>query len=154
LSTATGITLAGRLQQRDYMTFVLLGDGEMHEGQIWEAALAAAHHQLGNLIAIIDRNDYSLDGRIADVTNIEPLADKWIAFGWEVHEVGGHDVPALLALLRALRADGDRDRPVAVIAKTVKGKGISYMEANFGWHLGWLADQDELNAIAELKATL
>jgi transketolase len=152
LSAATGITLAARLQHRDYMTFVLLGDGEMHEGQIWEAALAAAHHKLGSLVAIVDRNDFSLDGRIDQVTNIEPLKDKWIAFGWEAYEVDGHDVRELMTLLRALRADNDRDRPVVVIANTVKGKGISYMEAEFGWHLGWLAQEDEIKAIAELKA--
>jgi transketolase len=152
LSAATGMTLAAHFQDRAYMTFVLLGDGEMHEGQIWEAAMAAAHHKLGNLVAIIDRNDYSLDGRIDQVTNIEPLKDKWIAFGWDVYEVDGHDVRALLSLLRGLRADTLRERPVAVIANTVKGKGISYMEADFGWHLGWLAHQDEVNAIAELKA--
>jgi len=150
LSTGTGVALGGRVQGRSFNTFVLLGDGELHEGQIWEAALAAAHHRVSNLIAIVDRNDHSLDGRIDGVTGIEPLADKWTAFGWETHEVDGHDVPALLTLLLSIAADTSRDRPVVVIANTVKGKGISYMEAEFGWHLGWLAEQDEANAIIEL----
>lgn len=150
LSTGTGIALGGRLQGRAFNTFVLLGDGELHEGQIWEAALSAAHHRVTGLIAIVDRNDHSLDGRIDQVTGIEPLADKWAAFGWEVHETDGHDVRTLLPLLRSLAADTARDRPAVVIAHTVKGKGISYMESDFGWHLGWLDERDEAAAIAEL----
>lgn len=151
LSTGTGIALGTRLKGYDSNVFVLLGDGELHEGQIWEAALGAAHHQVSNLIAIVDRNDHSLDGRIDTVTGIEPLEDKWRAFGWQAHRVDGHDVAALLGLLRGVVADTARTSPVVVIADTVKGKGISYMEAEFGWHLGWLAAQDERNAIEELR---
>jgi transketolase len=153
LSTGTGIALGTRMKGYDSNVFVLLGDGELHEGQIWEAALGAAHHHVSNLIAIIDRNDHSLDGRIDTVTNIEPLADKWRAFGWETHRVDGHDPAALLELLRTVTADKTRTTPVVIIADTVKGKGISYMEAEFGWHLGWLAEQDERNAIEELRKT-
>ncbi|SFP32258.1 MULTISPECIES: transketolase [Actinomadura] len=152
LSTGTGMALGLRMQGRPSNVYVLLGDGELHEGQIWEAALAAAHHRVSNLVAIVDRNGYSLDGRVDDVTGIEPLAGKWRAFGWEVHEVDGHDAGALLTLLRSLAADPDRARPAAVIAHTVKGKGISYMERDFGWHLGWLAEPDEINAIDELRS--
>ncbi|EHI45379.1 transketolase [Rhodococcus opacus PD630] len=151
LSTGTGIALGTRLQGRPSNVFVLLGDGELHEGQIWEAALGAAHHDVANLIAIVDRNDHSLDGRIDTVTNIEPLGDKWRAFGWDAHEVDGHDVRALLATFRAIVEDPERTRPAVIIANTVKGKGISYMESEFGWHLGWLAEQDEINAIEELR---
>lgn len=166
LSTGTGIALGTRMQARTLCppdaptlpnvpnvpnVYVLLGDGELHEGQIWEAALAAAHHRVSNLIAIIDRNEHSLDGHIDGVTGIEPLADKWRAFGWQVHDVDGHDVGALLDVLRTTAADPDRTQPVAIIAHTVKGKGISYMEQEFGWHLGWLAEQDEINAINELR---
>ncbi|NIH83327.1 transketolase [Amycolatopsis granulosa] len=151
LSTGTGIALGTRMRGYDSNVFVLLGDGELHEGQIWEAALGAAHHQVSNLIAIVDRNDHSLDGRIDTVTGIEPLEDKWRAFGWQAHRVDGHDVAALLALLRSVVADTARTSPVVIIADTVKGKGISYMEAEFGWHLGWLAEQDERNAIEELR---
>lgn len=152
LSTGTGMALGLRMQKRPSNVYVLLGDGELHEGQIWEAALGAAHHRVSNLVAIVDRNGYSLDGRVDDVTGIEPLADKWRAFGWEAHEVDGHDAGALLTLLRSLAADPDRTRPAVVIAHTVKGKGISYMERDFGWHLGWLAEQDEINAVDELRS--
>ncbi|GHE78887.1 transketolase [Amycolatopsis deserti] len=151
LSTGTGIALGTRMRGYDSNVFVLLGDGELHEGQIWEAALGAAHHRVSNLIAIVDRNDHSLDGRIDTVTGIEPLEDKWRAFGWQAHRVDGHDVAALLGLLREVVADTTRTTPVVIIADTVKGKGISYMEAEFGWHLGWLAEQDERNAIEELR---
>ena len=136
LSTGTGIALGTRMQGVDSNVYVLLGDGELHEGQIWEAALSAAHHNVSNLIAIVDRNEHSLDGHIDGVTNIEPLADKWRAFGWDVHDVDGHDVEALLTLLRTTAADPDRTQPAVIIAHTVKGKGISYMESEFGWHLG------------------
>jgi transketolase len=152
LSTGTGMALGLRMQGRPSNVYVLLGDGELHEGQIWEAALGAAHHRVSNLVAIVDRNGHSLDGRVDEVTGIEPLAEKWRAFGWETHEVDGHDPGALLTLLRSVAADPDRTRPVAVIARTVKGKGISYMERDFGWHLGWLAEQDEINAIKELRS--
>lgn len=151
LSAGTGIALGGRMQDRDYNTFVLLGDGELHEGQVWEAALSAAHHGLSRLIAIVDRNDHSLDGRIDTVTGIEPLLDKWRSFGWEAHDVDGHDVAALLALLRSLASDQERRTPAVVIARTIKGKGVSFMESEFGWHLGWLAPGDEANVIAELE---
>jgi len=151
LSAGVGMALGGRMQGQDFTTYVLLGDGEQHEGQVWEAALHAAHHRVRDLVAIVDRNDHSLDGQIDGVTGIEPLLDKWRAFGWEAHEVDGHDAGALLALFRALAADRERTCPAVVVANTIKGKGISYMESEFGWHLGWLAPQDEANAIAELE---
>jgi transketolase len=150
LSAGLGMALAGRLQDKDFRIFVLLGDGEHHEGQVWEAALGAAHHEVGNLIAIVDRNGYSLDGAVDDVIGIEPLAQKWESFGWDAFEVDGHDPSELLPLLTRLRQEG-RSRPAVVIANTVKGKGISYMEAEFGWHLGWLAAEDERLALAELR---
>ena len=152
LSAGTGIALGERMRGSDSRVFVLLGDGELHEGQVWEAALGAAHHRLANLVAIVDRNDHSLDGRIDTVTGIEPLTDKWRAFGWDVHRVDGHDVRALLDVLGSIADDTARTTPAIVIADTVKGKGISYMEAEFGWHLGWLAEQDERKAIEELRS--
>ena len=153
LSAGLGMALGGRLLGEDFRVFVLLGDGELHEGQVWEAALSAAHHRVGNLIAIVDRNEYSLDGRVDDVIGIEPLAEKWRSFGWETHEVDGHDVPALLALLRGLRDDETRAGPAIVIAHTVKGKGVSFMETEVGWHLGYLVPEDEERALAEIRAT-
>ncbi len=152
LSAGLGMALAGRHAGQDFTTFVMLGDGEMQEGQVWEAALSAAHHGTGRLIAIVDRNGYQLDGAVDEVMGIEPLDAKWEAFGWEVHKVDGHDVTALTALLRRLRADTARTRPVCVIAKTVKGKGVSYMETEPGWHLGYLAPNDAQRAIEEILA--
>jgi transketolase len=151
LSAGLGMVLGARVTGDQFRVFVLLGDGELHEGQVWEAALSAAHHQAGNLIAIVDRNRYSLDGEVDDVIGIEPLTDKWAAFGWETFEVDGHDPSQLLPLLRALR-DGNRTRPAVVIAHTVKGKGISYMESQTGWHLGWLHADDERAALEELRS--
>jgi len=150
LSVGLGMALAARLHQLDYRVHVLLGDGELHEGQIWEAALAAAHHRASNLIAIIDRNDYCLDGRVDDVIGIEPLAEKWLAFGWSVAEVDGHDVEALASTFRRL-TDEERDAPAVVIAHTVKGKGVGFMEREPGWHLGYLDPADEQRVLAELR---
>lgn len=152
LSAGLGMVLGGRVQGRDFCVYALLGDGEMQEGQVWEAALSAAHHRASNLIAIVDRNGYQLDGRVDDVMGIEPLADKWRAFGWDVHAVDGHDVVALADVLDDLRRDAGRQRPACVIARTVKGKGIGYMEREPGWHLGYLAPDDEAAAIAELRS--
>ena len=151
LSAGLGMALGGRLTERDFNVFVLLGDGELQEGQVWEAAMSAAHHRARRLIAIVDRNEHSLDGRVDDVMGVEPLLGKWRAFGWEAHEVDGHDVPALLALLRRIVADDARSSPAVVIAHTVKGKGVSFMENELGWHLGYLAADDEERALAEIR---
>jgi transketolase len=152
LSGGLGMALGARMQGKSFNVFVMLGDGEMQEGQVWEAAMSAAHHRTRNLISIVDRNGFQLDGRVDDVMGIEPLADKWRAFGWEVHDVDGHDVAALASLLRNVVADAARQRPVCVIARTIKGKGISYMETEPGWHLGYLAPEDEALAVAELES--
>jgi transketolase len=150
LSAGLGMAIAARINAGDYRVFVLLGDGELHEGQVWEAAMAAAHHRVGGLIAIVDRNGYSLDGAVEEVLGIEPLREKWEAFGWDTFEVDGHDPRQLLDLLRGLR-DGERMRPALVVATTVKGKGVSFMEAEPGWHLGWLHPDDERAALEELR---
>lgn len=150
LSAAVGICLGARVQKLDFNVFVMLGDGELHEGQVWEAALAAAHHGLDRLVAIVDRNGHSLDGNVDEVVGIEPLAEKWRAFGWRVYEVDGHDVTQLAPLLLQVATDRSRSQPALVIARTVKGMGISYMEAEPGWHLGWLNAADERAALAEL----
>jgi transketolase len=150
LSAGLGMTLGGRLAGREFNVFALLGDGELQEGQVWEAAMSAAHHRARRLIAIVDRNEHSLDGKVEDVMGVEPLLDKWRAFGWEAHEVDGHDVPALLALLQGIVADDARTSPAVVVAHTVKGKGVSFMESELGWHLGYLAAEDEERALAEI----
>ena len=152
LSNGLGMALAQRWTGESYRVFCMMGDGEMQEGQVWEAAISAAQHKARSLIAIIDRNGYQLDGKVDDVMNIEPLADKWRAFGWEVHEVDGHDLAAATELLRRVRADDERQKPCCVIARTVKGKGVSYMEEEPGWHLGYLDPSDARAAIGEIMA--
>lgn len=151
LSAGLGMCLAARVQDRDYSVFVLLGDGEQNEGQVWEAAMSAAHHRAGRLVAIIDRNRYCLDGTVDEVMGIEPLADKWKAFGWAVHEVDGHDVTALRSLLRGIAARERPSQPALVIAHTVKGKGVPFMESEIGWHLGFLGPEDEARALAAIE---
>lgn len=132
LSFALGCALAARLDARDYMVYALLGDGECDEGEIWEAAMAAAHHQATNLIAIVDRNRIQNDRFTDQVMRLEPLARKWQDFGWRVLETDGHDFEALLATLEQARRRGAR--PTVIIANTVKGKGVSFMENNPGFH--------------------
>ena len=152
LSAGLGMCLAGRVEGRDFNSFVLLGDGEQNEGQVWEAAMSAAHHRAGRLVAIVDRNRYCLDGEVDEVMGIEPLADKWRAFGWDVHEVDGHDVGALCPLLRSLATREAPTVPAVVIAHTVKGKGVAHMESEIGWHLGYLSPEDEAKAQEQIAA--
>jgi transketolase len=151
LSIGLGMCLGARMEGADFNVFVLLGDGELHEGQVWEAALSAAHHRANRLIGIVDRNGFSLDGSIDDIIGIEPLLDKWSAFGWSVHEVDGHDVADVVRVLRGVTDEPTRESPALVVAKTVKGKGIGYMESEPGWHLGWLDETDEEAAFNELE---
>jgi transketolase len=152
LSVGVGMALGGRMAKRDFSVFVLLGDGELNEGQVWEAAMAAAHHRLDALIAIVDRNCFSLDGRVEDVLGIEPLSRKWEAFGWRTQEVDGHDAAQLLSVFRAARDSRD-GQPTAIIATTVKGKGVAFMESQPGWHLGYLGPADEEQVLGELGAS-
>ena len=141
LSFSIGVALAGHLDGRKYRTYVLLGDGECDEGQVWEAAMAAAHYKVDTLTAIIDRNRIQNDRFVSEVMEIEPLADKWRAFGWRVLQVQGHSFPQLLkAFARAKETQG---RPTVIIARTVKGKGISFMENNPEFH-GKAANKQEL----------
>ncbi|WP_334111009.1 transketolase [Thermodesulfitimonas autotrophica] len=131
LSVGVGMALAGRLRESGYRVYVLLGDGECQEGQVWEAAMAAAHYRLRNLVAIVDRNGLQIDGPTEEVLALEPLADKWKAFGWSVITVNGHDFGELFS---AFESVGYARRPTAIIARTVKGKGVSFMESQVDWH--------------------
>jgi transketolase len=132
LSFGIGAALAGRLNKQDYRTFVLLGDGECDEGQIWEAAMAAAHFKLDKLTAIVDNNGIQLDGWNKNIMNIEPLAQKWQSFGWYTIEIDGHDLAQVIeALEKTQKITG---QPAVVIAHTVKGKGVSFMENNPDFH--------------------
>jgi transketolase len=149
LSVAVGMALAGRQQQRDYRVYCLLGDGELNEGQCWEAAMSAAGFQLGNVVAIVDRNQMSLDGFTEDVMPIEPLAEKWRAFGWDVLEINGHDLEQLIEAFASLPAP-ESEKPIAIICHTVKGKGVTFMEGGREWHLGNLVGADYERVMAEL----
>jgi transketolase len=132
LSFSIGVALAGRLNKRSYKVFVLLGDGECDEGQVWEAAMAAAHFKLDNLIAIVDNNGIQLDGWNREIMNLEPFAPKWQGFGWHVIEVDGHDLNQIVAALE--QAKLVKGQPTVIIAHTVKGKGVSFMENNPEFH--------------------
>jgi transketolase len=133
LSIANGIALAGRLDFKDYRVYCLMGDGEQDEGQIWEAAMTAAHYKIDSICAIIDYNKQQIDGWLTDVKNIEPLKDKWTAFGWNVIEVDGHDFKQLMDALD--KAEMIKGKPTVIIAHTVKGKGVSFIEKDsVGFH--------------------
>ncbi len=132
LSAAVGMALAARIDKRNYRVFALLGDGELEEGQIWEAAMSAAHYKLANLTAIVDYNGLQIDGPVAEVMSPLPIPDKWKAFGWQVIEIDGHDIQAIHQALQQAKASNDK--PTAIIARTVKGKGISCMENVADWH--------------------
>ncbi len=150
LSIGVGMALAGRIDGRDYNTYVLMGDGETNEGAVWEAATAAAKFRLGTLTAIVDSNRLCVDGRLDDVMPMEPMADKWRAFGWDVARIDGHDMATILAAL-APRRDG-AGAPRMVIADTVKGKGVSFMEDVRSWHSDAISAEQYAQAMAELRA--
>lgn len=131
LSIAVGMALAGRLDRLEYRVFALLGDGELQEGQNWEAAMSAAHYRLGRLVAVVDCNGLQIDGRLMQVMSIEPLADKWRGFGWQVYAVDGHD-PAQISA--AIDQAGAGHLPSVILARTVKGRGVPFMEGRVDWH--------------------
>jgi len=132
LAIANGLALAGRLSRQEYDVYVLLGDGELQEGSVWEAAMAAAHYKLDNVIAFVDHNGLQIDGAIKEVMSPEPIADKFQAFGWHVICVDGHEFDQILSAAR--EAKQTKGKPTVIVAKTVKGKGISFMENQVGWH--------------------
>ncbi len=132
LSFAIGVALAGRLNAQDYRVYVLLGDGECDEGQVWEAAMAAAHFKVDNLTAIVDYNGIQLDGCSCDIMNLEPFNEKWRSFGWHVIEVDGHDFKQLIDAFQ--QAKTIRGQPCVIIAHTIKGKGVSFMENTADFH--------------------
>lgn len=149
LSAANGMALAGKLEGKDYRVFVLLGDGEAAEGQVWEAAMAAAHYKLDNVTAILDLNGLQIDGATESVMSSAPLADKWRAFCWHVIEADGHDVDALLAAYA--EAKQVKGKPTIILAKTIKGKGVSFMEDQAGWHGNAPSVEQGEQALKELR---
>ena len=151
LSIAAGAAAGLALDGKPQTVFALLGDGECQEGQVWEAAMFAAHRGLDNLVAIVDRNHLQIDGDTADVCDPGDVGAKFAAFGWSVREVDGHDIPALVEALRAAKAER-AGRPCVLVAHTVKGKGVSFMEGQAGWH-GKAPNAEQLAAaLADLGA--
>lgn len=132
LSFALGVALSGKIDKKNFHVYVMLGDGETDEGQIWEAAAAASHYKLDNLIAMIDRNYLQIDGNTEEVLKLESVKDRWSAFGWNVLEIDGHNIEKIIDALK--KADKTEDRPTLIILDTVKGKGVSFMENNVDFH--------------------
>jgi transketolase len=151
LSVATGLALAAQRLQRPYRTFVVLSDGECDEGSTWEAALFAAHHRLDSLVAVVDANGIQSFGSVAEVLTLEPLAEKWASFGWAVRELDGHDHDALSEVFGALPLVPGK--PTLVVARTCKGKGVSFMENQLAWHYRSPGPDDLARALRELGAT-
>ena len=148
LSIANGLAMAARRTGRSYRTYCLMGDGEIQEGQVWEAAMTAAHFRLDDVCAIVDDNGVQLDGLTRDIMQVEPIGDKFRAFGWHVIEVDGHDLAALRAAFDDAAAT--KGRPTVLVAKTVKGKGVSFMEGQPAWHGKAPNDEELAAALAEL----
>ncbi|WMJ80502.1 transketolase [Clostridium sp. MB40-C1] len=132
ISTAVGMAIAGKIDKKDYRVYALLGDGELEEGQVWEASMCAAHYKLDNLTAFIDNNGLQIDGKCEDVMNPGPISEKFRAFGWHVIDADGHDFEALINAIE--EAKNTKGKPTMVVCKTIKGKGVSYMENEVGWH--------------------
>lgn len=149
LSIAVGVALANKMDQSSARTYCLMGDGEIQEGQIWEAAMAAGHHKLGNLCGILDNNGLQIDGKVEDVMDVNPIKEKWEAFNWNVIEVDGHDVSEIEEAFK--EAKNVSGKPSLILAKTIKGKGVSFMENKPQWH-GLAPDEEQLEkALCELN---
>ena len=147
LPIAVGIAVAGQIDKADFRVFTITGDGELQEGSVWEAAMFAGHRKLANLTVIVDRNTLQQGATVEETNDLEPLADKWRAFGWDVAEVDGHDAAELLD---ALAARPNAMKPLCVIAHTIKGKGVSFMERQIGWHHGVPSREQLDQAMKEL----
>jgi len=146
LSFANGVALAGKLDKKDYKVYCMIGDGESQEGMIWEAAMTSAHYKLDNLCVILDHNRLQIDGDVADVKNIEPIVDKFKAFGFNVIEIDGHNYEEILNALE--KADKIKGKPTMIIANTIKGKGVKSMENKVEWH-GKACKPEELDGLCK-----
>ena len=149
LSIGLGMALAARLNKKTYYTFVILGDGEIQEGQIWEAAMFASHHKIDNLTAILDYNNVQLMGKVSEIMEVAPVAEKWSSFGWEVSEIDGHDFTQITESLYS--AKKVKEKPTIIIANTVKGKGVSFMQNTCKWHGSVPTREEYIKAIAEVR---
>jgi len=149
ISIACGMAVAGKVDKADYSVFTLLGDGELQEGQVWEAAMFAAHYKLDNLCVIVDNNGQQIDGAIDNVMNPRPLDEKFKAFGFNVILVDGHDIASLYNAFK--EREGVKGKPTVIIAKTVKGKGVSFMEGNLSFHGKSTTEEETKQALKELE---
>jgi len=149
LSIGIGMALAARLDAKEYHTFVILGDGEIQEGQVWEAAMFAAHYKLGNLTAILDYNNVQLMGYVSEIMEVAPIREKWISFGWNTIEINGHDHGQIINASE--KAKKIKNKPTIIIAKTIKGKGVSFMENTCEWHGKVPCKEEYENAIKVLS---
>lgn len=150
LSVSVGMALAAQLDKRDYRVYCMISDGECQEGQTWEAAMSAAHYRLDNLCVIIDRNGTQIDGRTEEIMSLEPLAEKWRAFGWHLIEIDGHNYEQIISAFERFLHHRGTQRPTAILARTVIGKGVSFMENDYHWHHG-APNQEQLEqALREL----
>lgn len=152
LSVGVGMAMAAKLNNKGYKTYVLISDAECNEGEIWQAAAVAAHHRLNNLIVIIDNNHVQALGKTKEVLNYEPLADKWTAFGWNTVESDGHDIKSLCSVFAGLVKQ--QDKPTVIIANTIRGKGVSFMQHKIQWHYLSTTNDQYHQAIAELRKNL
>jgi len=150
LPVGVGMSLAAKMDKRNYLTYVLMGDGEQGEGSIYEAAMAASHYKLDNLIAIIDRNGLQISGRTEDIMSLEPIRSRWEAFGWDVREADGHSIAALIDVFGDF-ARSKNGKPHLLVAHTIKGKGVSYMEGEAKWHHGVPNTKQLEMALLELR---
>jgi transketolase len=150
LSVGAGMALADKFDEKPRRTFVLMGDGECYEGSVWEAAMFASHHQLNNLCGIVDRNGLITHGTTESINKLEPFKDKWLAFGWDVIEIDGHNIKKLVRTLQKFtrKASGN---PTLILANTIKGKGVSFMENQANWHHGGIDNAKFKLAFAELE---
>lgn len=149
LAMAVGMAISAKVHKESHRVFCMLGDGETCEGSVWEAAMSASSYKLGNLIAVIDRNNQMMCSRTEELMNMEPYADKWKAFGWNVIEIDGHDMNAIVDVLDNLPPASSM-RPTAIVAHTIKGKGVDFMERVIGWHAGSLNQEDFQQALKDL----
>lgn len=149
LSVACGMAASARMDKKDLTVYALLGDGELDEGQVWEAAMTAAHYKLDNLVAFVDRNRNQIDGSTEQVMALEPLADKWKAFGWHVQEADGHDTEAIWRAIREAKLA--KGCPSVIIANTIKGRGISFMENDYKWHSGQVSEAQYRQGLCDLE---
>jgi transketolase len=149
LSVGLGMSLAAKMDKKDYRVYVLMGDGEIQEGNVWEAAMACAHYKCDNLCAMLDYNGFQIDGRVSDIMNLEPLVEKWRAFGWHTIEIDGHNMAQILAAYD--EAKTIKNKPTIIIAHTIKGKGVSFMENVVDFHGRAPTKEEAEKALKELE---